>query len=253
MLKSFGVFLGVFSGSFALGVATGVVTALISFSDRWLTICRWSDTHTKIFLEREEVQNYVPLRIYVNLSAASLAFCLNKWVIDSFLILSVKLLHLLCMVKLLDWLYVTKFTKLRDFQLLETALFFLMSWSTFLLAEACGFTGKTRARALTSASVRAAPLFLEQKRGSLCKYIQNMLPAGIMIWNDVIVGCECKLFGKLFGVCVIGVVAVLFCGITQAHYTFNNLSADSQDRTKQVRAGRHRCSLCCLSICIQYG
>uniref|UniRef100_A0AAV2MKT3 Sodium/hydrogen exchanger n=1 Tax=Knipowitschia caucasica TaxID=637954 RepID=A0AAV2MKT3_KNICA len=63
------------------------------------------------------------------------------------------------------------FTKLRDFQLLETALFFLMSWSTFLLAEACGFTG---------------------------------------------------------------VVAVLFCGITQAHYTFNNLSPESQDRTKQL-------------------
>ncbi|XP_053362013.1 sodium/hydrogen exchanger 6a isoform X1 [Clarias gariepinus] len=66
---------------------------------------------------------------------------------------------------------VTKFTKLRDFQLLETALFFLMSWSTFLLAEACSFTG---------------------------------------------------------------VVAVLFCGITQAHYTYNNLSPESQDRTKQL-------------------
>ncbi|XP_077588483.1 sodium/hydrogen exchanger 6a [Stigmatopora nigra] len=66
---------------------------------------------------------------------------------------------------------ISKFTKLRDFQLLETALFFLMSWSTFLLAEACGFTG---------------------------------------------------------------VVAVLFCGITQAHYTFNNLSPESQDRTKQL-------------------
>uniref|UniRef100_A0A8P4KU34 Cation/H+ exchanger transmembrane domain-containing protein n=1 Tax=Dicentrarchus labrax TaxID=13489 RepID=A0A8P4KU34_DICLA len=35
---------------------------------------------------------------------------------------------------------VMTFTKLRDFPLLETALFFLMSWSTFLLAEACGFT-----------------------------------------------------------------------------------------------------------------
>ncbi|XP_029329367.1 sodium/hydrogen exchanger 7 [Mus caroli] len=66
---------------------------------------------------------------------------------------------------------VTKFTKLHCFPLLETALFFLMSWSTFLLAEACGFTG---------------------------------------------------------------VVAVLFCGITQAHYTYNNLSVESRSRSKQL-------------------
>ncbi|KAG9277238.1 sodium/hydrogen exchanger 7 [Astyanax mexicanus] len=69
------------------------------------------------------------------------------------------------------YIYLYSFTKLHCFPLLETALFFLMSWSTFLLAEACGFTG---------------------------------------------------------------VVAVLFCGITQAHYTYNNLSEESTKRTKQL-------------------
>ncbi len=35
----------------------------------------------------------------------------------------------------------TKFTYIRDFPLLETTLFVLMSYSTFLASEAAGLTG----------------------------------------------------------------------------------------------------------------
>lgn len=35
----------------------------------------------------------------------------------------------------------TKFTRVRDFPLLESALFVLMSYSTFLIAEASELTG----------------------------------------------------------------------------------------------------------------
>uniref|UniRef100_A0A8C9RWX3 Sodium/hydrogen exchanger n=1 Tax=Scleropages formosus TaxID=113540 RepID=A0A8C9RWX3_SCLFO len=67
--------------------------------------------------------------------------------------------------------HLTKFMQLNSHPLLETGLFFLLSWSTFLSAEACSLSG---------------------------------------------------------------IVAVMFCGIMQAHYTFHNLSAEAKVRTKQL-------------------
>ncbi|XP_018529277.1 sodium/hydrogen exchanger 9 [Lates calcarifer] len=65
----------------------------------------------------------------------------------------------------------TKFTRLHESPLLETSVFFLLSWSSFLSAEACGLSG---------------------------------------------------------------IVAVLFCGLSQARYTFHNLSCEGRTRTKQL-------------------
>ncbi|XP_051796344.1 sodium/hydrogen exchanger 9-like [Acanthochromis polyacanthus] len=65
----------------------------------------------------------------------------------------------------------TKFTRLHENPLLETSVFFLLSWSSFLSAEAAGLSG---------------------------------------------------------------IVAVLFCGLSQARYTVLNLSPEGKTRTKQL-------------------
>ncbi|XP_037550015.1 sodium/hydrogen exchanger 9-like [Nematolebias whitei] len=65
----------------------------------------------------------------------------------------------------------TKFTRLHESPLLETSVFFLLSWSSFLSAEACGLSG---------------------------------------------------------------IVAVLFCGLSQSRYTTRNLSQEGRTRTKQL-------------------
>ncbi|EDV22043.1 uncharacterized protein TRIADDRAFT_11627, partial [Trichoplax adhaerens] len=67
--------------------------------------------------------------------------------------------------------HITKLTSIKEYPLLETAIFAIMSYSTFLVAEALGLTG---------------------------------------------------------------IVAILFCGITQSHYTYKNLSDESKKRTKQL-------------------
>lgn len=98
----------------------------------------------------------------------------------------------------------TKFTRIRDFPLLESALFVLMSYSTFLIAEVSELTGGQK-KQQTNQRVIYTNLF---------KYIY-----------------KCSFF-SIFT--TIGIVSVLFCGICQAHYTYNNLSDDSRIRTKQI-------------------
>ena len=134
--KSVGVFLGIFSGSFVMGAATGVVTALISFYRCVL----WN----------------------------SAKVCGSDWVSSASRWVIVVGDEDKCTFFSLTGFHVTKFTKLHCFPLLETALFFLMSWSTFLLAEACGFTGETYQAVILSSLIRLKFDCISWMCGELC-------------------------------------------------------------------------------------
>ena len=96
-----------------------------------------------------------------------------------------------------------KFSKLRDYPLMETSIFVLMSYSTFVLAELCELTGKMVKYCLSLIIILSIPFL------SL-----SLSPP--------------SLFFSL------GIVAVLFCGIMQSYYTYINLSLESRRRTKEV-------------------
>ncbi|ETN69069.1 sodium/hydrogen exchanger 3 [Necator americanus] len=93
---------------------------------------------------------------------------------------------------------ITKMTAIAEHPLLESSLFILVSYISFLLGEVVGLTGK----------------FVLSIRASLIAFSNTFL-------------CICQL--RL----IIRIVSVLFCGISQAHYTYNNLSEESQHTTKQ--------------------
>lgn len=99
-----------------------------------------------------------------------------------------------CTVGLVTALFM-KMSRLRDYPLLETSLFMLMSYGAFLVAEAASLSGE---------------------------WI-------LLFTNDNLTSCCCRL----------GIVAILFCGIMQSHYTYINLSVDSRRKTKEVA-----CEIC---------
>ncbi|CAG0888480.1 unnamed protein product [Cyprideis torosa] len=143
----------------ALISATDPVTVLAIFNDLQIV---WRKTKKKKKGPKTERSNYASL--YHSGGDSAFEFAAFVKSIGSFVslfTLSFLIGSLMgCLTAIL-----TKFTRLHDYPLLESSLFFLMSYSTFLMAETAELTG---------------------------------------------------------------IVAVLFCGICQAHYTYNNLSADSQ-------------------------
>ena len=93
------------------------------------------------------------VQLIVTFHAVQLYICIASVKKRAFYCFS--LTHICC-------LKITKYTHIRDFPLLETSLFFLMSYATFLAAEAAELTGEC---ALLFVSICSASAVLVSHQG----------------------------------------------------------------------------------------
>ena len=99
-----------------------------------------------------------------------------------------------------------KFSKLREFPLLETSMFVVMSYSTYLVAEASSLTGTTH--------TIPSPTSHTPSHTHTHNYRYHPHTTRPLTHT--------------------GIVAVLFCGIMQSYYTYINMSPESRKRTKDL-------------------
>ncbi|EUB60929.1 Sodium/hydrogen exchanger 9 [Echinococcus granulosus] len=119
----------------------------------------------------------------------------------------------------------TKYTYIRDYPLLETVLFVLLSYATFFLSEAVGLTGTCR----FICAFMLAFIF--------AFFSADCITTNEAGWSETILLLRLMLRFLIILTFHLGIVALLFCGVTQAHYTFNNLSHESQFSTNNLFEG----------------
>ena len=131
----------------------------------------------------------------------------------------------------------TKFTHVRDHPLLETSLFVLMSYLTFLAAEAAQMTGNVSIASGCEVVVIVCACRFNYIIGVIVLLLchRSVITIIILLVLSSSSFSECHFNHFIVTTSTSsGIVAVLFCGICQAHYTYSNMSPESKARTKQV-------------------